>query len=330
MTTETISHQPIHPEVRPFLDPEYVAFHDSYFQYIVPDDRKSWNGSARTKSSLLPAMEGTPVEVGCTEDIELGKFGVRVFWPSTLDNAQRDNFPVLIWFHGGGWAVGDVSMSNDMCALVCNRAQCVVVTVGYRLAPEHPFPAAFEDAVEALQWIHSPEGSHRLHIDPAQIAVGGTSAGGQLTASLVMKAATLEPLIPIKFQLLVLPVIDSTASVDGIWARNKNAPWLTPARMLWYRSMYMPNEEDWSRWEASPNKALPALLAQTPKTWIAISEQDLLAPEAESYATQLQDAWVMAGQSNACVNLRMYEGSTHSLLAMSGMLSECSHEGETY
>ena len=317
MSSHEAVHQPIHPDVRPLLDPEYVTFHDQYFQYLVPDDQKVWDGSARLKSPSLPLMESSPIEVGKIENLTVGNFDVRTFTPSALPD-QCQPWPVFIWFHGGGWAVGDVNMSNDLCALICDRAKCVVITVGYRLAPEHPFPAAFEDAVDALKWIHSDEGNKRLSIDRRRIALGGTSAGGQLAASLVMKAATLQPPIPVQFQILVVPVIDNTATVDGIWSQNRNAPWLTPARMLWYRRMYLLNESDCARWEASPNLASKELLATSPKTWIAVSEQDLLAPEAQRYAEQLRMAWNTKGIENMEVKVRVYGGSTHSVLAMSG------------
>jgi acetyl esterase/lipase len=263
-------------------------------------------------------MESMPLKVGKIQDLDLGHFNIRVFSPQS-PGSQPDNWPVFIWFHGGGWAVGDVTMSNDMCALICNRASCCVVTVGYRLAPENPFPAAFHDAIDALLWVHSDGGSRFLQIDRSRIAIGGTSAGGQLAASLVMKAAAMQPPIPVQFQLLVVPVIDNQASVEGIWARNSKAPWLTPARMLWYRRMYLPNECDWAKWEASPNLASDELLSRTPKTWIAVSEQDLLAPEAVRYASQLRAAWDKTGAANNHVEVRFYIGCTHSILAMSGM-----------
>lgn len=310
-------HQPIHPDVRPLLDPEYAAFHDQYLQYIVPDDQKVWDGSARLPNPLSPSTGSTPVTVGSVEDLDLGDYTVRVFTPEGTRPPQ--GWPAFMWFHGGGWAVGDIAMGNDLCALICRRARCVVVTVGYRLAPEHPFPAAFDDAVHALRWLAgAEEGAARLGVDPGSIAVGGTSAGGQLAASLALKAATLAPPIPLAFQLLVVPVIDNTATASTIWAKNKNAPWLTPARMLWYRNMYFTDEKSAEMWEASPNFAGKALLAKTPKTWIAISEQDLLAPEAEAYAEQLKDAWAEAGVDEKVV-VNTYEGSTHSILAMTGM-----------
>lgn len=308
-------HQPIHPDVRPLLDPEYVAFHDEYFQYLLPDDQKIWDGSARVPSKSLPRTESVPVDVANVRDISLENFKLRVFTPSAGRPAQ--GWPVFLWFHGGGWAVGDITSGNDLCALICKRAECVVVTVGYRLAPEHPFPAAFDDSVEALKWVVGREGALELGINPSQVGVGGTSAGGQLAASLSIKAAILEPPIPIKFQLLVVPVIDNTATEATVWAPNQNAPWLTPARMLWYRQMYLPNKESQEQWEASPCKASPSLLATSPNTWIAVSEQDLLAPEGTAYAHQLRDAWESEAVEKQ-VFVKSYKGSTHSILAMSG------------
>ncbi|KAI4868293.1 Alpha/Beta hydrolase protein [Hypoxylon rubiginosum] len=313
-------YQPIHPDVRAVLDPEYVSFHDQYFQYLVPDDQTTWDGSARVRPTSVPATESIPVAVGDIRDLDLGNYNVRVFTPET--QKPNDGWPVFLWFHGGGWAVGDISSGNDVCALICQRAQCVVVTVGYRLAPEHPFPAAADDAVHALRWVHGEEGSKLLGVDRSRIAVGGTSAGAQLAASLAMEASVMQPPIKVSFQLLAVPVIDNTATASTIWASRKNAPWLTPARMTWYRQMYFLEETSTHHWRASPNLAPTSLLSTSPKTWIATAEQDLLAPEGELYAKQLTEAWKEHGITDAGVTVKEYKGSTHSILAMSGVLSK--------
>ncbi|KAK3377467.1 hypothetical protein B0H63DRAFT_524754 [Podospora didyma] len=125
------AHQPIHPDIRPLLDPEYVAFHDQYLQYVLPDDRRPWDGSARRGNPGVPCAESTLVTVGSVRDLRV-----------------KDRSDLR--FNGGGWAVGDGSHNNDLCALICQRAQCLVVTVGCRLAPELPYLAALEDAADAL------------------------------------------------------------------------------------------------------------------------------------------------------------------------------------
>lgn len=309
------AYQPIHPTVRPLLDPEYIKFHESYFQYVIPDDRKPWDGSARKTKRPWPSTESALTKTAGTQDINRGKYKIRVFTPE--GEKPSHGWPVHIWFHGGGWSIGGINDGNDLCTSICATACCVVVTVGYRLAPEHPYPAAIEDAVDALKWAYSAEGVRTLNVDNTRISIGGTSAGGNLAAVLSIKASQLKPRINICFQILVLPVIDNTASVSTIWKRNQHAPWLTPARMEWYRRMYLPNPSDTSNWDASPNFATPEQLAESPRTWIAVSGQDLLAPEAQAYAEQLKRAWETTGRNNQ-VDVEVYEGSTHSLLSMSG------------
>lgn len=188
----------------------------------------------------------------------------------------------------------------------------MVITVGYRLAPEFPYPAAIDDAVESLRWVCGP-GAKQFNLDIDRVAVGGTSAGSNLSIALCLK--TLQELdVRICFQLLIVPVIDNTATVDNIWKQNRDAPWLTPTRMMWYRRMYMPNEDDWRNWDASPQMAPESLLKQLPPTWMAVSEQDLLAPEAHLFAKQLDALQVP-------VTVYKVQGGTHSILALCGVLS---------
>lgn len=130
-----------------------------------------------------------------------------------------------------------------------------------------------------------------------------------------MTAATSQTIIRIKFQALVLPVIDNTQTATSAhWSCKPHPPWLTPLRMMWYRKMYLPNEKDCFNWDASPNLAPSNMLKGSPKTWIAVSEHDLLSPEAIAFGSQLKEVGVE-------VELKTYKGSTHSLLALSGMSS---------
>jgi acetyl esterase/lipase len=309
-------HQPIHPTIRPLLDPENIAFHDAHFQYVIPDEEQTWDPSARTAPRPWPSTTLAHTPVGSIKDIPLANFPIRIFTPTAPK--PPGGYPVFIWFHGGGWAVGGLDDGNDLCTMACETAQSVVVTVGYRLAPENPYPAAVEDAVAALQWVASPEGSSTLNIDPSRIAVGGTSAGGNLAAVLSLKASALSPPVALRAQILVVPVIDNTATVETIWAANQHAPLLTPARMEWYRAMYLPNASDARNWDASPNLAPVELLAKSPRTWIAVSGQDLVAPEAMLFAGQLERAWKEEGVQGRDVTVKVYEGGTHSILAMAG------------
>ncbi|TLD37805.1 Alpha/Beta hydrolase protein [Venturia nashicola] len=301
-------YQPIHLNIRSKLDPEYVAFHDKYMQYVPCDESKIWDGSARIAPSL-PFGGAATVKVASVQDIELPKIKLRAYIPQ-VNHASK--LPCLLWFHGGGWAIGGLNDGKDFCSFLCREAQCVVITVDYRLAPEDPYPAAVNDAVDSLLWVSSI-GKDLFGLDLDRIAVGGTSAGANLAIVLCLKAARdLE--IRVCYQLLIVPVVDNTATADGIWSENCDAPWLTPTRMIWYRRMYMPVENDWKNWDASPHLAPESLLKRLPPTWIAISGQDLLAPEARLFAQQLN-------QLKVPVTVYDIEGGTHSILALWGVLS---------
>lgn len=317
--------QPLHGAVRAKLDPEYVAFHDQYMQYVQPDDLKIWDGSARTKPSLPPGGI-PPVPVGSTREFQVGAFQLRAYTPTGECDAR--GWPVLIWYHGGGWAIGGLDDNKDFCTFLCQESKCVVVTVDYRLAPEHPFPAAVNDSVDALRWVCSspPElGS----IDASRIAVGGTSAGANLAIVAALSAVDSSVKLPLTTPslpnviphplvslLLVVPVVDNTAVAEGVWKRNaETAPWLTPARMEWYRKLYFVNIEDRSGWDASPNYAPESLLKSLPTTWMAVSDQDILAPEAEAFGEQLTGL----GVKMDVVNI---EGGTHSILTLGGKIAK--------
>jgi acetyl esterase/lipase len=139
-------------------------------------------------------------------------------------------------------------------------------------------------------------------------------SGANLSVVLTLKAALLEPPIPLIFQLLTVPVIDNTATAETAWYANRNAPWLTPTRMTWYRNMYLPNEADSKTWAASPNLAPLELISKSPPSWIGVSEQDMLATEGISYGEQLKKAGVS-------VKVNVYAGSTDSILSLDGMCS---------
>ncbi|KAF2760059.1 alpha/beta-hydrolase [Pseudovirgaria hyperparasitica] len=257
-------YQPIHSSIRDKLDPQYIAFHDKYMQYIVPDEWKPWDASVRTETSL-PNTSSTPAEVGAIQDFSLGSFSVRTFVPN--EEAPPGGWPVFIWFHGGGWTVGGIDSGAYFCSRACK----------------------------------------------ALISVGGTSAGAVLSLALCTHALTLPSCPAIRLQVLVVPVLDNTASVAGIWRENQHAPWLTPERMLWYRRMWMPDECDWGSGDASPGLLGDDALRTLPKTWLGIAEYDLLAPEARLFAERFRGVGVGVG-------MKVYTGSTHSLFALEGVL----------
>ena len=142
-----------------------------------------------------------------------------------------------------------------------------------------------------------------------------TCSGGNLAAVLTHKAAQLNPPIPLIFQLLIVPVTDNTASASGIphasWRENKHAPWLTPARMLWFRRQYLPHEQTRARWDASPLLAQEEMFSKVPKAWIAVAELDILRDEGIAYGNKLLTAGVPA-------KINTYLGAPHPIMAMDG------------
>ncbi|KAI0275098.1 alpha/beta hydrolase fold-domain-containing protein [Gloeopeniophorella convolvens] len=302
--------QPLHPSIIPRLDPEYAAFHNEQVLYKPQVHEVPWDPAIRK----WPAVPGSsaPLPVGKVEDFNLSRSKVRVFTPE--GTAPGAGWPVFIFFHGGGWTLGTIDSENAFCTNMCKGARCVVVSVDYRLAPENPYPEAVEDAIEALQWVWG-RGATKINIDPKRIAVGGSSSGGNLAAVLTHKAAQLYPQIPLVFQLLIVPVTDNTASASGVphasWRENENTPWLSPAKMMWYRRQYLPQEQTWARWDASPLLALDVMFRKVPKAWVAVTELDVLRDEGIAYAEKIRAAGISA-------EVKIYKGAPHPIMAMDG------------
>ncbi|KAA1471525.1 hypothetical protein DENSPDRAFT_837535 [Dentipellis sp. KUC8613] len=304
---------PLHPDIVPRLDPEYAAFHDEQLIALPQAHDLPWDPKIRSG----PTVPGgsTPLEVGSVKDYSLGKFEVRVFTPE--GTAPSAGWPVFIFFHGGGWTLGNINSENAFSSNMCKHANSVVVSVDYRLAPEHPYPAAVEDAVVSLEWVRD-HAKDILNVDPTKIAIGGSSSGGNLAAILALKAPSLSPPVKVIFQLLIVPVTDNTADTSGAqqksWAENANTPWLSPAKMVWFKNNYLPDAADWAKWDASPIFADDALLARTPAAWIAVTELDILRDEGIAYGERLRKVGVE-------VETKVYKGAPHPVMAMDGALS---------
>ncbi|KAG6899892.1 hypothetical protein C0993_005691 [Termitomyces sp. T159_Od127] len=306
MTKELIPQQPLHPSVVARLDPEYIEFHNATLQYIVPPHTLAWDPAIRN-GPVVPGGS-PPLDVAKTQDFDLKYTKIRTFTPH--GTVPEGGWPVFIFFHGGGWTLGDIASETSFSTHMAVGAHCVVVSVDYRLAPENPYPAAVEDAVDALDWVMQ-NGANSLGLNTSRIAVGGSSSGGNLAAILALKAAERNPPIPLVFQLLVVPVIDNTASDNNLWAENQNAPWLSPDRMSWFRNNYLPHIEDRTKWDASPIFAPTELLTKVPSAWIGVAALDILKEEGILYGKKLKELGVK-------VETVTYEGAPHPIMAMDG------------
>jgi acetyl esterase/lipase len=321
-TTEPSSavKQPLHPSVIPRLDPEYISFHEKYLLHVTPPHTLPWDPVKMRAVPPYAVGARKPLEVGKVEEFELEKGGygrkMRAYTPH--GEPPMAGWPLMVYFHGGGWALGGLDSEQSVITNLCLGAKCVVLSIDYRLAPENKFPAAVEDAVAALEWSLT-KGKDLLNINMSRIATGGISAGGNLAAVLALKAVenSFTPPLPkpMALQLLIVPSVDLTATdaPGGRWELNKHAPFLSPTRVNWFKGMYLPDEDDWLKWEASPLLAPEELMKKAPKAWIAAGECDVLCNEAEAYAEKLKKCGVEA----ECV---VYKGGTHINFALDGVM----------
>ncbi|KAG8688527.1 hypothetical protein FRC11_005279 [Ceratobasidium sp. 423] len=305
---------PLHPDVAPYLDAEYAAFHNKYLIDRPAIHKIPWDPACRAGTN---PSELEPCQVGSVRDLTIPgtpPVNVRVFTPS--GGRPVDGWPVLVFYHGGGWMLGGIGAENSFCTRTCLTAKCVVVAVDYRLAPEHVFPAAVDDSWTALKWIYE-HGATELDIDLSRIAVGGSSAGGNLSAVMTQRAVQRSPPLPIRYQVLIVPVTDNTTQEDGSsllpthhesWVKWKNTTPLIPKEMLWFRNHYLPDESKWTHMDASPLlQRDDRVWSQLPDAWIGVAELDILRSEGEAYAQKLKKA----GKN---VELVVYPGAPHSII----------------
>lgn len=259
-------------------------------------------------ASLQP-LAGAPEPVRSIENLRipgpLGEIPLRVYRPDA--EAPR---PAMVYFHGGGWVVCDLDTHEVVCSAIARRAGAVVVAVDYRLAPEHPFPAAVTDCYAATNWVAA--NSESLGIDPDRISVGGDSAGGNLGAVVSLKARD-EGGPAIASQILVYPVTDLSSFDTGSYEEFADGYHLTRAEMEWFRDHYTPNPEDRKNPLASP--LLARDLSGLPPALIITAECDPLRDEGEAYAQRLRDAGVP-------VTATRYQGMIHPFFSLSGVLPQ--------
>ncbi|MGH8987208.1 MAG: alpha/beta hydrolase [Acidimicrobiales bacterium] len=207
---------------------------------------------------------------------------------------------LLVYYHGGGFVLGDLESHDGICRDLASGSGVAVLSVDYRLAPEHPFPAGVEDAWAALGWVHAHAGA--LGADPGNLAVGGDSAGGNLAAVVALMAR--DEGIGLRLQLLVYPVTDETEERRAARARDDAGIFLTTVALDWFDSHYRPDRDDW---RASPLVADD--LTGTAPALVITCEYDPLRSEGDEYAHRLEAAGVT-------VTHRSYPGLIHGVFGM--------------
>ncbi|WP_163508265.1 alpha/beta hydrolase [Fodinicola acaciae] len=284
------------------LDPHVRALLDEMASQELPPPEQLTVEQNREAIMDMRELAGPAEEVETVVDISADGVPVRIYAP-----AGEKPLPVLVFFHGGGWVIGNLDTHDAVCRQLANRAGCVVAAVDYRLAPENPFPAAVEDAYAATAWIARNASAHGG--DGTRLAVGGDSAGGNLTA-VVSQLARDRGGPALAFQLLIYPAVNATDDSPSM-TENADGYFLTRALMDWFFAHYVTNPDDARNPLVSP--ALTADLSGLPPALVITAEYDPLRDQGVAYAKQLADAGVPVEHVN-------YDGMIHAFYQMPGLL----------
>ena len=283
---------PLHPQAQAVAD-FYAAMRTTPFEELSPTDAR-----ALYNAGQVPSTEA----VHEIRDVQAGTILCRLYRPSA-----DTNLGLLVFFHGGGWVIGDLNSHDGVCRSLANKSGHAVLSVDYRLAPEHTFPAAFDDCLAAVKW--ASENAQALGIDNSRMAVGGDSAGGNLAA-----AVALAEIVPLKFQMLIYPAVDMSMESPSI-NENANAPILTKSVMAWFVDHYMGSEGDRGSIAASPMLASDEQLKRMPPAIVITAQFDPLRDEGEAYGKRLVENGVSA-------TITRYNGAFHEFFNMITILDD--------
>ncbi len=289
------------------LDPAAAALLDQIAAMGVPALNEMSPEDARLAAAGFIELAGPGEPVADVTDRTLPGPGhdipVRVYTPAA---DRSPSVPCLVYIHGGGWVIGSLDSTDAICRIVANRAGCKVVSVDYRLAPEHKFPIPFDDCYAALQAVH--DNAAELGIDAGRLAVGGDSAGANIATAMALKARD-EGGPALRFQLLVYPVTDHSFDTPS-YSENADGYLLTREMMQWFWSHYVSGPADSDNPLASPARAKD--LGGLPPAMVITAEFDPLRDEGEAYAAKLTAAGV------PCEHTR-YDGQIHAFWQMPGI-----------
>jgi acetyl esterase len=256
---------------------------------------------------MRPVNQPDPPQVAMVREFQaegpVGPIPVRIYRP--IGSAATDILPAQVYYHGGGWVIGDLDSHDWVCRMVANMAHCVVASVDYRLAPEHRFPAAFDDSLAACEWVAANAG--RLGIDPARLSVGGDSAGGNLAAAVAL-ALRDHDTIKLRAQILTYPIVDTTAIYDK---RFGNGVALTNGAMHAFIEHYVPDAAQRKDWRVSPLFA--ASLKGLPPALVILAGFDPLYAEGKAYAERL-------ASEDVAVTVKDYPGQMHGFVSRPRLL----------
>ena len=289
------------PQVEKVLSRQTDSGTDSTETVSVAETRRVFSES---RTSFKEIVKNVSSVENLSIDSPHGKVPIRIYTP------EGDGpFPVLVFFHGGGFVLGDLNTTDNICKYFANGAECIVVSVDYRLAPEHKFPAAVEDAYFATQWVE--KNAHTFKGDPLRIAVGGESAGGNL-AAVVSLLSRSNKTPAIQFQFLIYPCVQFGMETQSMIDCGEKYN-LTVSEMKWFGDHYFSDESQMTNILASP--LLVENLEGLPPALVVTAEFDPLRDEGEQYADRLASFGVK-------VKKKCYPGMVHSFFNYSGEVDQ--------
>jgi acetyl esterase len=279
---------------------EKIKYRPKVYELSPEESRK------RLKDTI--PLSGIPQHVEVVEEhqvsVQNGEIKVRVYRPE-----GEGPFPIFVYFHGGGWVIGDLETADAPCREITNEAQCIVVSVDYRLAPEHKFPTAVEDGYAAVMWVWQM--AKQLKGDATRIAIGGDSAGGNLAAVIAILARERKG-PPIGWQILIYPVTSLRFDTQS-YRDNAEGYFLTRQSMEYFSALYLRDEQDKESIYASP--LLAEDVSALPPTLIITAEYDPLRDEGKLYADRLKESGVP-------VEYTCYYGMIHGFFGLSGVMEQ--------
>ena len=300
----------VHPQVAAILERAASSLLPPYHEVPPAVARRLYRDTRGPLTPEPPAVESAQLLLVPGPTGPAGPSGpvpVRSYRPK---GASKDEvLPSLVYFHGGGWVIGDLESHDQACRALANAARCIVVAVDYRLAPEHKFPAAVDDAIAATRWI--ADNGKRLGIDAGRLAVGGDSAGGNLAAVVCLDARDRGG-PPLVLQLLIYASTDMSMDWPSHTRHADQLP-LRHGTMKWFIGHYLRDAKDQADWRASPLRA--GSFEKLPPALVVTAAFDPLCDEGEAYAKALRDAKVQ-------VTLERFAGQIHGFLTMGRIVAD--------
>jgi acetyl esterase len=298
------------------LDPDSAAVYQAFlesgrppFETITPAEAREFYLQGRIANPEPPEMKSVqPLAIPSPPGSMVGAIPARIYTPEKL-RQTAGLAPCLVFFHGGGWVIGDLDSHDVVCRKLAVEGELIVIAVDYRLAPEHKFPAAIDDAFNATTWIAA--NAKELGIDAARLTVGGDSAGGNLAAVVALEAREANG-PHIAGQVLVYPATDFAMSHPS-HREPETSLLLTHSVIRWFRDHYLNDAADGENWRASPARA--KTLAGLPPAFVVTAGADPLRDEGDEYALRLKQAGV-------AVTHRTFPGQFHGFFTMGKYLQQ--------